>query len=117
MCFRLSLPTNPANELDIFGHDGDPLGMDNAQIRVLKETDEVRLGSLLKYIHKEALETQISFEVLGDLTDEALEGEFLDKQLRALLSKELSMSDQLKMMNFNCVASRREKGREGITWD
>jgi len=30
--------------MNIFGHDGDPLGMDGTQVGVLKETHEIRLN-------------------------------------------------------------------------
>ena len=43
-----SLATNPPCQLDVLGHDGDPLGVDGTQVGVLKKTDEVGLGSLLK---------------------------------------------------------------------
>ena len=37
----------PASQLDVFGHDGDTLGMDGAQVGVLKQTHQVGLASLL----------------------------------------------------------------------
>ena len=43
-----ALATDPAGELDVLGHDGDPLGVDGAQVGVLEEADQVGLGSLLK---------------------------------------------------------------------
>ena len=67
------LATDPPGQLDILGHDGDPLGMDGAEVGVLKETNQVRLASLLQGHHSRALEPQVSLEVLGNLTDKALE--------------------------------------------
>src|SRR4051812_35485507 len=40
---RRALSTNAARELDVLGHDGDALGMDGAQVGVLKEPNEVGL--------------------------------------------------------------------------
>ena len=40
--------TNAAGQLNVLGHDGDTLGMDCAQVGVLEERDEVRLGCLLE---------------------------------------------------------------------
>ena len=59
--------------------------MDSAQVGVLEETDEVSLGSLLQGHDSGGLEAEISLEVLGDLTDQALEGQLADQQLGALL--------------------------------
>ena len=42
------LAADPPGQLDVLGHDGDPLGVDGAQVGVLKEADQVGLGSLLK---------------------------------------------------------------------
>ena len=79
------LATDPPCQLDILGHDGDPLGMDGAEVGVLKETNQVRLASLLQGHHSRALEPQVSLEVLGNLTDETLEGQLADEQFSRLL--------------------------------
>ena len=42
------LATDAPGQLDVLGHDGDPLGVDGAQVGVLKQTDEVSLASLLQ---------------------------------------------------------------------
>jgi len=42
------LATDTSGQLDILRHDGDTLGMDGAQVGVLKQTDEVSLASLLQ---------------------------------------------------------------------
>ena len=42
------LAADSAGELDILGHDGDPLGMNGAEHSVLKEGGEVGLRRLLK---------------------------------------------------------------------
>uniref|UniRef100_A0A8R7QPZ3 Uncharacterized protein n=1 Tax=Triticum urartu TaxID=4572 RepID=A0A8R7QPZ3_TRIUA len=72
-------------ELDVLGHDGDALGVDGAEVGVLEEPDEVRLGGLLQRGDGGALEAEVGLEVLRDLPDEALEGQLADEQLRALL--------------------------------
>ena len=41
------LATDPAGQLHILGHDGDPLGVDGAQVGVLKQSNKVGLASLL----------------------------------------------------------------------
>merc|ERR1719500_1760883 len=59
--------------------------MDGAEVGVLKETHQVRLASLLESHHSRALEPQVSLEVLGNLTDETLEGQLADEQFSGLL--------------------------------
>ena len=80
-----ALATDTAGQLDVLGHDGDTLGVDGAQVGVFEETDEVGLGSLLKGHDGRGLEPEVSLEVLGDFTDQALEGELADEKLCALL--------------------------------
>jgi hypothetical protein len=59
--------------------------MDGGQVRVLKETNEVGLAGFLKSSDRRALESQIRLEVLGNLTDETLEGKLSDQELSRLL--------------------------------
>ena len=39
---------NVARELNVLGHDDDSLGVDDAQVGVLEETDQVSLAGLLQ---------------------------------------------------------------------
>ena len=80
-----ALTTDAAGKLDVLGHDGDTLGVDGAQVGVLKEADEVCLGCLLQSKDGRALEPQVRLEVLRDLANEALERQFADQELGALL--------------------------------
>lgn len=41
------LSSYPAGQLDVLGHDGDTLGVDGAQVGVLKQADQVSLASFL----------------------------------------------------------------------
>ena len=43
-----ALAAQPAGEGEIFGLDGDTLGVDGGQVGVLEERDEVCLGSFLE---------------------------------------------------------------------
>lgn len=80
-----TLTTDAAGQLDVLGHDGHTLGVDGTQVGVLKETYQVSLAGLLQSHHSRALEPQVSLEVLGNLPDQALEGQLADEQLSALL--------------------------------
>ena len=77
--------TDAASELDVLGHDGDTLGMNCAQVGVLKETNQVSLRGLLESHDSRGLEAEVSLEVLGNLTDKALEGQLADEKLGGLL--------------------------------
>ena len=41
-----ALATDAAGQLDVLWHDGDTLGVDGAEVGVLEEADNVRLGRL-----------------------------------------------------------------------
>ena len=67
--------------------------MDGAQVGVLEEADQVSLAGLLQSHDGGALEAQVGLEVLGDLPDQALEGQLADEQLGGLLvAADLSQS-------------------------
>jgi hypothetical protein len=72
---------NAASKVDVFGHDSYALRMDGTQVGVLKKTDQVCFGSLLKCHDCSALEAEIGLEILGNFTNEALEGK-LERQVR-----------------------------------
>ena len=59
--------------------------MDGAQVGVLEQADQVSLAGLLQSHDGGALEAQVGLEVLGDLPDQALEGQLADQQLGGLL--------------------------------
>ena len=80
-----ALATDATGQLDVAGHDGHALGVDGAQVGVLEEANQVGLSSLLQGQHGGALEAEVGFELLGDLADEALEGQLADQQVRGLL--------------------------------
>ena len=100
-CFRedlkaklSSLSTDPPGELDVLGHDGDPLGVDCAQVGVLEESNQVGLAGLLQSHDGAGLEPQVSLEVLGNFPDQTLEGKLADEELgRLLVSPDLTESD------------------------
>ena len=41
-------PTDAASQLHVLGHDGNPLGVNTAQVRVLEKSNEVALRRLLQ---------------------------------------------------------------------
>jgi len=86
--------TDAASELDILWHDSDTLGVDSAQIGVLKQSNEVSLTGLLESSNSSRLEPEISFEILSDFSHKTLEGQLPDEKLsRLLVSSDLTESD------------------------
>jgi len=73
------------DQLNVLGHDRDALGVDGAQVGVLEQANQVSLSGLLEGQDSRALEAEIGLEVLSDFSDQALEGQLADEQLRALL--------------------------------
>ncbi len=80
-----TLAPDAAGQLNILGHNGDALGVNGAQIRILEEADEVGLAGLLEGPDGGRLEPQVGLEVLGNLSDKALERELADEKLGGLL--------------------------------
>ena len=75
--------------------------MDGAEVCVLEETNQVSLAGLLKSHHSRALEPQVSLEVLGNLTNEPLEGQLTDEELRGLLvSRRIELLNTYKCYNI-----------------
>ena len=62
--------------------------MDGAQVGVLEQADEVGHRRLLQGHNGGALEPQAGLEVLGNLPDQALEGQLADQQHSRLLVPE-----------------------------
>ena len=57
-----SLSTDASGQLDVLGHDGDPLGVDGAEVGVLEQSHEIGLCSLLESHHGGTLEPQEPLE-------------------------------------------------------
>ncbi len=77
--FSRSLTSDSASQLNVLGHDGHSLGMDGAQIGILKQTNHIGLSSFLNSENSLRLESQITLVLLSDLTDQALEGQLSDE--------------------------------------
>jgi len=80
-----ALSADAAGQLDVFGHDGDPLGVDCAQVGVLKQTHQISLARLLQGHNSRALEAQICLEILSDFSHQTLEGQFANQQFSGFL--------------------------------
>ena len=89
-----ALSSEAASQLDILALNCDTLGVDGAEVGVLEKRDEVRLDGFLEGTDGGRLEAEVGFEVLGNLTNETLEGELSDQKLsRLLVTTDLTKSD------------------------
>ena len=59
--------------------------MDGTEVGILKERDKVGLNRLLQGTDGRGLEAKVGFEVLSNFTNQSLEGQFADQELRGLL--------------------------------
>src|SRR5258708_1526939 len=97
-----------------YGLDGDALGMDSAEIGILKEGDEVSLDGFLESSDGRRLEAEVGLEVLGNLTDETLEGELSDQELSGLLvPTDLTESDGSGLVSVGLLDT--SSGRGGLS--
>ena len=107
-----TLSSDSASKLDVLGHDGDTLGMDGAQVGVLKETNQVSLRGLLESHDSRGLETEVSLEVLGNFSDKALEGQLADEELSGLLvTTDLTESNGTRAVTVGLLDSSGSRGR------
>ena len=97
--------------MDVLGHDGDTLGVDGAQVGVLEQTYKVGLAGLLEGHDSRRLEPEVGLEVLGDLTDQALEGQLPDEELSGLLvTTDLTESDCSRPVTMGLLDSSSGRG-------
>ena len=75
-----SLSSDSSCELHVLWHDGDSLGVDGAEVSVLEEWNEVSFSGLLESKDGRWLESQVSLELLSNLSYESLEWELSDEE-------------------------------------
>jgi hypothetical protein len=76
--------------------------MNSTQVSVLEQANKVGFGSLLESKNGRGLETKIGLEVLGNLTDQSLEGGLTDEQIGTLLV----LADFAKSNSSRAIAMR-----------
>ena len=101
-----SFSTDSSSQLDVFGHDGDPLGMDGAQIGVFEETNQVSFRGFLQGSDSSRLESKVSLEILSNFSHQSLEWELSDQQLSGfLVSSDLTKSDGTRSVTMGFLDS------------
>ena len=92
-------------------HDCDALGVDGAQVCVLKETGQVGLRRLLQGVNGHAAKAQVDHEVLRNLADEALERELADEEVRRLLIlADLAERHRARAVPVRLLHATRQRG-------
>ena len=80
-----SVTPDPSSELQIFHHDGDPLGVYGTQIRILEQAYHVCLSRLLQRKQSCSLELDIWLEIMSNLSHQSLERKLAQKEFGAFL--------------------------------
>ena len=80
-----SLTADASGQLNIFGHNGNSLGVNGTQIGILKEADHVGFTGFLDGKDCLRLESQIALVLGGNFSNKSLEGQLANKQLCRLL--------------------------------
>jgi hypothetical protein len=81
----LSFTTDFTSKLNVQGLDSNTLGMNARKIGIFKETDHVLFSGFLESIDRSRLEAKVVLEVLGDFTNQTLEGQLADQEFSRLL--------------------------------
>ena len=112
-CNFLELGTaDTASKGHVTGRDGDTLSVKAEKVRVLEETNEVSLSSLLKSKDGGGRETEVVLEGRRDLTNKTLEGELADEEISGLLvSTDFTDSDGTRAITVSLLDTTGSGGR------
>jgi hypothetical protein len=98
--------------LDILGHDRNTLGVDSTQVSIFEKTHQVSFGGFLEGQDGRSLEPEITLEILGDLTDQTLEGKLSDEEVGTLLvTTDLTKGDGSGSVSVGLLDSSGSWGR------
>ena len=77
----VAIAPDPSGEEQVAALEGHALGVESAEVGILKNACEVSLGGLLKGDECLGLEAEIVVEAVADLTDDPLEGRSWDEEV------------------------------------
>ena len=95
-----TLSSDTPGKLNILGHDGDTLRVNGAEVGVLEEANQISFSGLLQSTDSGTLEPQVGLEVLGNFTNQALEGKLAYQEIGGLLE----LADLAKRNGTRAVA-------------
>merc|ERR1711892_1271099 len=86
--------------------------MDGTQVGILEQANQVGLAGLLQSSNSSALEPEVSLEVLGNLTDQTLEGQLANKELSGfLISPNFTQSHSSRPVSVGLLDSSSSRSR------
>jgi hypothetical protein len=89
------------------------LGVNSAEVGVLKESNKVGLGCLLKGKNSGRLETKVGLEILSNLTNKTLERSLTDQEIgRLLVLADLTKSNSSRAVTVGLLDT--SGGRSGL---
>ena len=114
MVTRLALQKGIASVENIFCRKQKNI-LDGSQVGVFEQGDEVSLGGFLQGHDGRGLESQVGLEVLGDFSNQSLEGELSDQELgRLLVLSDFSESDGTGPVSVGLLDTTG-RGRGGLS--
>ena len=84
-CGCLEFSTDTTGELEVFRHNGNPLGVDSTEVGIFKQADKVLLRCFLDCQDGSGLKSEVRLEVLSYAPDKAGEGKFSNQELGGFL--------------------------------
>lgn len=107
-----SFTTDAASKLNVLRHDRHTLGVNRAQVGILKQSHKVSLSGLLQSQDGSRLKAKIRLEVLGYLTDKALERCLADEEVgRLLVLSDFTESDGSGSITMGLLDTTSRGGR------
>jgi hypothetical protein len=98
--------------LDILRHDRDTLGVDGTQVGIFEKTNQISFSGFLEGQDGRSLKSKIALEILGDLTDQTLEGKLSDEEVGTLLvTTDLTKGDGSGSVSVGLLDSSGGGGR------
>jgi len=85
VCWLFALAADASGQLHVSGHDGDTLSMERAEIRVLKQTDEMRFTSFLQREDRKTLKSDVVPHVLSYFLHQPTKGSLPHQKIRRSL--------------------------------
>lgn len=81
MTGRNLLSSDSSSQLDVLNHNGDSLSMDSAEVGVFEQTNDVSFGGFLEGEDGLGLESDVSDDVGGEVSNNSLEWKLSDQKI------------------------------------
>ena len=89
-----TLSSDSSSQLHILWHNSDSFSVNSAQVGIFEQSNQVSFRCFLESHYSRGLESEIGLEILGNFTDQSLEGQFSEQKLsRLLVTSDLTKSN------------------------